>query len=62
MLIFTPIDLPLIQPDDWDIFWDIWNTHSAPLIKVKKNTDISLAEVGSDNIWTGIDIYKKIWQ
>lgn len=59
MLVFTPIDLPKIEPDNWDIFWDIWNTHSAPLIKVKKNTDISLAEVGSDNIWTGIDIYKK---
>jgi hypothetical protein len=59
MLIFTPIDLPKIEPDSWDIFWGIWNKHSAPLVKVRQNADSSIAEIGSTNIWTGIDIYDK---
>lgn len=59
MLIFTPVDLPKIEPDNWDIFWDIWNTHSRPLVKVKQNTNLSLAPIGSSEIWTGIDVYKK---
>lgn len=59
MLIFTPVDLPKIEPDDWDIFWDIWNTHSAPLIKVNQNTEFSDAPIGTSEIWTGLDIYKK---
>lgn len=59
MLIFTPMDLPKIEPDNWDVFWDIWNTHSAPLTKVNQNTETSIAPIGSDDIWTGIDIYNK---
>lgn len=59
MLIFTPVDLPKIEPDNWDIFWDIWNKHSKPLVKVKKNTEISIADIGTNDIWTGIDIYNK---
>jgi hypothetical protein len=58
MLIFTPVDLPKIEPDDWDIFWDIWNTHSRPLVKVRQNTDLSVAPVGTNNIWIGLDVYK----
>lgn len=59
MLIFTPVDLPKIEPDNWEVFWDIWNTHSGPLVKVKQNTDLSIAPVGSSHIWTGLDVYKK---
>lgn len=59
MLIFTPADLPKIEPDNWDIFWDIWNTHSRPLVKVRQNTELSLAPIGSNDTWTGLDIYVK---
>lgn len=59
MLFFTPIDLPKIEPDNWEVFWNIWNTHSEPLVKVKQNTDLSIAPVGSSHIWTGLDVYKK---
>jgi len=60
MLIFTPVDLPKIEPDDWDVFWDIWNNYNAPLLKVKQNTDLSIAPIGSNDIWVGLDIYKRI--
>lgn len=60
MLIYTPVDLPKIEPDDWDIFWDIWNSHSDYLEKTKHNAKSSLVKLGKNTIWTGLDIYKKL--
>jgi hypothetical protein len=57
MIIATPLDLPIIEPDDWGTFWDIWNTYSEPLIKVRLNTTFSKSKVGSSDLWRGIDIY-----
>jgi hypothetical protein len=59
MIVATPLDLPLIQPDDWSTFWNIWNTHAAPLIKTHQNHKDSEAEIGNSSVWKGIDIYKK---
>lgn len=59
MLIFTPADLPKIEPDNWDVFWDIWTRENKNLIKVKKNTDISGTPIGTVGAWKGFDIYKK---
>jgi hypothetical protein len=59
MIVFTPIDLPKIEPDNWDVFWDIWNKHSASLIKTKMNTTMSLTPVGASGLWIGLDIVKK---
>lgn len=58
MIIATPLDLPKIEPDDWDTFWKIWKTYSGPLHKVKQNHNKSPALVGSNNIWNGLDIIK----
>ena len=57
MIIATPLDLPRIEPDDWDTFWDIWNTYSKPLVKVRSNTIFSKSKVGSTDVWKGMDIY-----
>lgn len=57
MIVATPLDLPKIEPDNWDTFWDIWNIHSKPLVKVNMNTSYSKSKVGSLNVWKGIDIY-----
>ncbi len=59
MIIYTPLDLPKIEPDDWSIFWDIWNRYSAPLVKTSMNTPFSDAPVGAKHVWQGLDIYKK---
>ena len=58
MIIATPLDLPRIEPDSWDIFWDIWNEHSANLVKVLDNTTKN-AQKGATNIWKGLDIFSK---
>lgn len=59
MIVYTPVDLPKIEPDNWEIFWDIWDTHRDYLVKIKNNTMISATPVGSTNIWLGLDIIKK---
>lgn len=57
MIVATPLDLPKIIPDDWDVFWDIWNTQSSNLVKTKQNTAFSKADVGASKVWRGMDIY-----
>jgi hypothetical protein len=57
MIVYTPLDLPKIEPDNWDVFWDIWNTHSSSLTKIKSNGDHSDSPVGRNDVWQGLDIY-----
>lgn len=59
MIIATPLDLPRIEPDDWSVFWNIWNRESRNAVKIKKNTDSSVSPIGQDDLWTALDIYRK---
>lgn len=58
MTIYTPIDLPKLEPDSWETFWQIWNLHADSLVKQKMNVDTSDADIGSSSVWRGLDIYK----
>lgn len=58
MIVYTPIDLPKLEPDNWDVFWDIWNNNRDYLLKTKVNTTLSLTPVGINDIWLGLDIIK----
>jgi len=58
MIIYTPIDLPKIEPDNWEVFWDIWNKHQNYLVKTKNNTSLSLTPIGATDVWLGLDIIK----
>lgn len=58
MIIYTPLDLPKIEPDDWSIFWGIWNQYSGNLTKVLPNGNHSNSAVGRNDLWQGLDIYK----
>lgn len=60
MIIFTPVDLPKLQPDSWEVFWNIWDAHADHLSKRRMNVNSSVASVGSSNIWKGIDVYRKV--
>jgi hypothetical protein len=60
MIIYTPLDLPRLEPDNWDTFWNIWNTHSDVAIKKSTNLVTSKAPLGSSEIWRGLDIFKKL--
>lgn len=59
MIISTPLDIPKIEPDDWNLFWDIWNKHSAPLKKQWVNNGSELDKKDAPVVWTGLDLYDK---
>lgn len=60
MIVYTPLDLPKLEPDNWDTFWNIWNTHSDFAIKKSMNLVNSKTPVGSNEVWRGLDIFKKL--
>jgi hypothetical protein len=60
MIIFTPVDLPKLEPDSWEVFWNIWNTHAGRLTKRRMNVESSDAAIMSSDVWKGIDVYKII--
>jgi hypothetical protein len=59
MIVYTPLDLPRLEPDNWDTFWNIWNTHSDFAIKKSMNLTTSKTPLGSNRAWRGLDIFKK---
>jgi hypothetical protein len=58
MIIYTPLKLPNIEPDSWEVFWNIWNRHSDVAIKKSMNIPDSKSPVGSNDTWIGLDIFK----
>ncbi len=58
MIVYTPLDLPKIEPDNWDTFWEIWNQHAGALVKTVYNGAHSDSPVGRNDVWQGLDIYK----
>lgn len=59
MIIATPLDIPKIEPDNWNVFWEIWKSNVGPLIKQFRNHEKSNTTVGNSELWIGVDIYKK---
>ena len=56
-IIATPIDLPIVEPDDWDIFWDIWNNQAGLMTKIKNYNSNSESPILQNNLWRGMEIY-----
>lgn len=42
---YVPLDVPKIEPDDWDLFWKLWNERSS---------DISRDNVDEPQFWKGL--------
>lgn len=42
---WIPLDIPRIEPDDWDLFWRLWN---------EKNADITRANPQESQYWKGL--------
>jgi hypothetical protein len=65
MVIATPLDIPPLVPDDWEVFWDIWNTNSDNLVKTHfipqdpgNRPAYNNSQLGRNDIWIGMDIYQ----
>jgi len=59
MIVFTPLDMPNAYPDNWEIFWNIWNQHKRPLVKTEMYLGDSIIPIGDDTYWDALDIYKQ---
>lgn len=52
MIISTPIKFPALIPDDWDKWWNIWNTYGRPLVKT------GISPNSESGLHFGFDIFR----
>jgi hypothetical protein len=52
IVLYTPLDIPRIEPNNWDEWWDIWNTYAGSATK-KIETHNSY-----ESIWKSLEIYR----
>jgi len=52
MIIYTPLDIPKIEPNNWNEWWEVWNTNSQFINKVSSNHNTTVRD-----ILKGFDIY-----
>lgn len=53
-LISAPINFPIVQPDDWEKWWNLWYKEASVVPKVKANHNLTTYAS-----WRGFDIYVK---
>lgn len=60
-LIWTVLDGPRIQPNDWDFFWAAWNKHAGASHIIKSDPAGNIASENSKQIdfFKGLNIYAK---
>ena len=65
MIIATPLDIPPLVPDDWNVFWEIWHKNADNLVKtyfVPQNPVSrpvpNNSMLGRNDIWFGMDIFQ----
>ena len=52
MIIYTPLDIPKIEPNNWNEWWEVWNTNSQFINKVSSNHNTTVRDM-----LKGFDIY-----
>lgn len=52
-IVSTPLNLPRLEPDDWEKWWHLWEKHSAPLRKAKVSPN---SEAG---LHVGFDVFRQ---
>lgn len=50
MIVSTPVDLPRLEPDDWNRWWDLWRECARPMTKEGKSPNAVYGQ------WTGFDV------
>jgi hypothetical protein len=49
MIVSTPVDIPRLEPDDWDKWWALWEEHAKPMVKE------GVSPNASSGRWIGFD-------
>lgn len=47
------LDIPKIEPDNWNLWWELWNLNKKPVKKIEQNHNKSFVE------WEGFEIFRK---
>jgi hypothetical protein len=55
MILYTPLDIPKIVPNDWEAWWKVWETRDF-LVKTTPNHNYD--ELAHLN-WKGVDLYQR---
>lgn len=50
-ILFTPLKIPKIVPNDWDEWWHVWNTYRRPVVKTNKNHNDAIG------LFNGLDLF-----
>ena len=63
-LVWSVLDAPILQPNNWDLFWDMWNKHAGASYigkdDPKGNRDSKFKKTGErTEFFKGINIYAK---
>lgn len=53
-ILSVPLDFPIVEPDDWDEWWRVWDLYCKPAPKINLTHN-----PGPGNKWEGFIIYKK---
>lgn len=54
-VLFTPLSVPKIIPNDWEQWWDVWHNNTSNLTKTHKTHNSNYAV---NDTWKGITLYK----
>ena len=59
MVVLTPLDIPKLEPDSWDVFWDLWNKHATHLTHNVENIAAGQQpnRIYNDHHCRGMDIF-----
>lgn len=52
LVLYTPLDIPKIEPNNWDEWWSIWNTYSGLATKKIKTHN------PYESVWKSLEIYR----
>jgi hypothetical protein len=52
LVLYTPLDIPRIEPNNWDEWWGIWNTYSGLATKKIKTHN------PYESVWRALEIYR----
>lgn len=56
--LYTPINVPRIEPSNWEQWWEFWKTHAKPATKIRENHNDNLTDSQANASWMGLELYR----
>lgn len=52
VVLYTPLSMPRIEPNNWDEWWEVWNKYSGPSVKMYKTHN------PFESTWKWLELYR----